>query len=117
MSKAAEIIQNFLFKVDPSATYPREEILVKFVERLNSERPANQRPYCTALVASRMSESGINSAALLCWFYSFCEIEGAGSPKGFSSLWLQSLEKHSQDTSLPVIQNPYRYTADTQMST
>lgn len=96
MTKAAEIIQNFLFKIDPCATYPSEEILAKFVDRLNAERnPRDGRPYHPALVMARMRDSGINSAALLCWFYSFCDQKAQGAPKGFSVTWWQLLETHS----------------------
>lgn len=117
MTIAAEIIQNFLFKIDPSATYPREEILEKFVCRLNEERPSSQkRPYCTALVAMRMRDSGINNAALLCWFYSYCDELAHGKPKAFSELWFQFLDTPAQDISRPVTQNPYRCIAGTQMS-
>lgn len=84
MTKAKEIVQNFLFKIDPNATYPREEILEKFVHRLNIQRNPKRQPtpYGVAFVASVMERSQIKNAALLCWFYNHC-----ASSRNFTETW------------------------------
>lgn len=88
MTKVTEIIENFLFKKDPCATLPQEEILAKFVHRLNSQRNPElyPTPYNNVSVLSRMNQAGIKNAALLCWFYDLC-----AESSHFADTWLNLL--------------------------
>lgn len=98
-SKIKEIIDQFLFKKDPSATYPREEILAKFVHTLNTQRNihSHRAPYSSTFVSIIMEKGGVRNTAIMCWFYEYCEESG-----DFSGTWHNLLRNVDNPVEKPV---------------
>lgn len=68
--------------------YPRQEIIKKFVDRLNSSRTeSNLKPLPASVYAIKMYQSGLEDDQDLNWFYGYCN-----DAKNFSSCWWWSLK-------------------------
>lgn len=69
--------------------YPRQELMKKFVDRLNAKREGTKyHKLNPAFVASRMYQSGLNTDFLLNWFYGYCD-DYNGS---FAKCWFWALK-------------------------
>lgn len=73
-TKVAEIIKGFTFKKDPCATFPKKQIIEKFVTRLNAQRNPREYPsmYNAVFVEARLALAGVRGDAWMCWFYNHC---------------------------------------------
>lgn len=81
-----ELLQNY--KIDETKTlYPRQELIKKFLDRLNETRTGKYRPLLPGFVASKMYRSGLKDDQDLNWFYGYCS-----DAQNFSSCWWWSLK-------------------------
>ncbi len=86
MQSFKELLQNY--KIDDSKVlYPRQELIKKFVDRLNASRIGKYPPLKAGFVASRMYRAGLKDDMDLNWFYGYCD-----DAKNFSSCWWWSLK-------------------------
>lgn len=84
-----ELLRSFKIAPPPMNTkvlYPRQELIKKFVDRLNADRGGKFRPLSPAFIASKMYQSGLKNDFLLNWFYGYCN-----DAKNFSKCWWWSL--------------------------
>lgn len=69
--------------------YPRQELMKKFVDRINAERAGTKfHKLSPAYIATRMYQSGLNSDFLLNWFYGYCD----DYKGGFGKCWFWALK-------------------------
>lgn len=89
-TKVAEIIKDFAFKKDPCALLPKEQIIEKFVTRLNAQRKPREYPliYNAVFVEARLARGGVRSDAWMCWFYDFCS-----ESRHFTETWHNFLQE------------------------
>lgn len=68
--------------------FPRQELIKKFVDRLNLERVKSGRYSLNpGFVASKMYNAGLKKDWELRWFYGYCD-----EAKNFSSTWWWALK-------------------------
>lgn len=93
-----EVTNSSLFHpdIENEKLNPRQEIIKKFVDRLNEDRktakdkdnkPMKLKPLEPSFVASKMYDSQLNTNRALLWFYGYCD-----EAKNFSSTWWWSLK-------------------------
>lgn len=81
----------------------RQEILKKFVVRLNKEREGTgYGPLRAAFIASRMYQSGLNTDYLLCWFYGYC-----AEAQSFTRTWWWALRSDEDNAKSKVRNSTY----------
>lgn len=68
----------------------RQELIKRFVDRLNGDRKGKYKALSPRFYAIKMAQSGITSITDLYWFYRYCE-----DAKDFSSCWWWSLSAKS----------------------
>lgn len=72
--------------------YPRQELIKKFVDRLNIEREGTKyKKLDPKFVAIKMYQSGLKSDFLLNWFFGYCN-----DAKHFSKCWFWSMNHKSK---------------------
>lgn len=72
--------------------YPRQELIKKFVDRINADRAMNEyRPLTPKFIATKMYSAQVNTDFLLNWFYGYCD-----DAKNFSKCWWWSLNSKSR---------------------
>lgn len=94
--KSKDFIEDHLSQCH-GAILPHDEIVRRFVARINAEKPP--RPVSERYAAIRMREAGIRNEATLNWFYFFCEEVSDGD---FSGMWFRSLENVENPVENPV---------------
>lgn len=82
------IILNYkIGREDTSSRSEREEILTKFIKKLNEARTlSGYRPLRSAFYAVKMANAGLKTTSDLYWFYRYCE-----DANDFSKCWWWSL--------------------------
>lgn len=69
--------------------YPRQELIKKFVDKLNGDRVAGgYKELPASFYAVKMYDAGLKSDFLLWWFWGYCS-----EAKSFSKCWWFSLKK------------------------
>lgn len=66
--------------------YPRQELIKKFVDKLNADRTGKYKPLPASFYAIKMYDAGLKSDHLLWWFWGYCN-----ETKNFSSCWWWAL--------------------------
>lgn len=67
--------------------YPRQELMKKFVDRLNGDRVAGgYKALPASFYVTKMYDAGLKSDFLLWWFWGYCN-----EAKNFSKCWWWSL--------------------------
>ena len=83
-----DIIKNLDVSKMEKPLHPRQEIMKKFVDRLNTDRVSvGYKPLPASFYAIKMYDSGLKSDFLLWWFWGYCK-----DSKNFSSCWWGSLK-------------------------
>lgn len=68
--------------------YPRQELIKKFVDRLNASRlEGGYKPLTARFIATKMYQAGLKDDFDLWWFWGWCN-----DSKNFSSCWWWSLK-------------------------
>ena len=78
-----EYEQRKLNNPEEKVLYPRQELIKKFVDKLNSDRVAGgYKPLPASFYAIKMYDAGLKSDFLLWWFWGYLK-----ESKNFSSTW------------------------------
>jgi hypothetical protein len=95
-SHIGELLKNFQYRKAEENTkvlYPRQELMKKFVDRLNAERdPLHFKPLSPAFIATKIYDAGLKTDRQLNWFYGYCN-----EAKQFSKCWWWSLSPHKEE--------------------
>jgi hypothetical protein len=87
-TRISDLLKNFDIKKAEKPLYPRQELIKKFVDKLNSDRICGgYKPLPASFYAIKMYDAGLKSDYLLWWFWGYCN-----DAKSFSSCWWWSLK-------------------------
>lgn len=87
-SSFAELLANKKFEKLEKPLYPRQELIKKFVDRLNADRISGKyKPLPASFYATKMYDAGLKTDFLLWWFWGYCN-----DSKNFSKTWWGSLK-------------------------
>lgn len=84
MKTIQELLKDFEDrKPQGKVLYPRQELIKKFVDKLNSDRViGGYKPLPASFYAIKMYDAGLKSDFLLWWFWGYCS-----ESKYFSKTW------------------------------
>lgn len=85
-------ISEFIPKIERQSgkvLYPRQELMKKFVDRINGDRVSSgYKPLTAKFIVTKMYTAGLKDDFDLNWFYGYCN-----DAKTFGSCWWWSLGK------------------------
>ncbi len=88
-----EALEKKLRQKPKKVLYPRQELIKKFVDRLNEDRIASKMtPLPPHIYAIKMYQSGLKTDFLLWWFYGYCN-----DARDFSKCWWWSLKADNKN--------------------
>lgn len=84
----SELLQQIQEQPKEKLLYPRQELIKKFVDRLNAERDGiKYKKLSPVFIASKMYNSGLKDDLDLQWFYGYCN-----DARNFSKCWWWALK-------------------------
>lgn len=87
MQHISELLQQYKPEKKEKVLYPRQELIKKFVDRLNLDRGNGRKKLSPAFIASKMYNAGLKTDFLLNWFYGYLN-----DSANFSAFWWWSLD-------------------------